>query len=679
MKRKANLPAEESATVARRRAVADRSIQKKNAGKTIGFSSVVQRYVVEEPAGINKETTLETQQIGWDPSGFGASYEQSRTTFTGEVPETTTTSVFGDRQTTTVSDSAPKLKISENRRMAVHHTEAQPKEFFAEPSLVQESNDKLENAGASVFLETEGSGVRVKDNGQELVRTVPGKKQGNSWRNGLDRIGGLASDECNEVLNEILGSTGRALVFLKNGNPLRQVESERNKFAEPTGKTRDYLSDHPYTADPAGLRDHLADTNQERDPLKYQKEDEGPERYLRMHSSVKKEQAEQLGLNEYARPETGEGYVISSSYPKNILDKRFGIPTEDYINAIAELKNVDKGKDVSQQLISTEAKSLMDSWFVHYASVMARDGDDSVTLENYNRIPERDWAIRKIFNKLLLDFGEFREYVSRTTEQLALMNDSDQAMELVGKLYSEVLDEKQQVSSNLRDALALAKTSFDTELKENGQYMKSLLFFQMYGPGKQSFHSAYEGSTFDPITTRLRNSWRMEQQRVEKKLERLTADVKQLFGKRKWNLRLSDVFIDGVLQVQVLGLIREAAQMLGGANGMNDLELRKINARDHINDGRHFAKRDQVYFINVAIQQIAGAPGFEDAHDVHEALEKIGIIKQIAGLGRDESVKIKLAKAYNIPDPEKIDRGDIETLEKLLIDVRDKLDWFNFS
>jgi hypothetical protein len=678
MKRRTYLPVEKTAAV-RQRAVADRAGRKKERGSTVGFASVAQRYEIEEPAGISEDTALETQQIGWDPSGFGASYEQSRTTFSGGLPLTETTSVFGDRKTTAVSDSAPKLKISENRRMAVHHTEAQPKEFFAEPSLVQESNDKLETAGASVFLEIEGSGVRVKGNGNELVRTVPGKKQGNSWTEGLERIAGLAFDDCNEVINLVLGSTGRALVFLKNGDSRRQVESERNRFGEPTGKTRDYLSDHPLTADPSGLRDHLADTNPERDPLKYQKEDEGPGRYLEMDPGLKKKQAENLGLNEFARPETGEGFVISSAYPKDILDKRHGIPTGDYIKAIAELKNVDKGKDVSQQFISTEAKSLMDSWFVHYASVMARDGDDCVTLENYNRIPERDWAIRKIFNKLLLDFGEFREYVTNTSEQLALMNDSEQAMELVNKLYDEVLAEKQQVSHNLRDALALAKTSFDTELKQNDGYMKSLLFFQMYGPGKQSFHSAYEGSTFDPITTRLRNSWRIDQQGAERRMDRLSADVRQLFGKQKWNLHLCDVFIDGVLQVQVHGRIREAAKMVEGATGMNDLELRKKDARAHINDGCHFAKRDEIYFINTALQQITGAPNFKEARNVHEALDNIEIMKGVCDLEKNHSVKISLAKEFGIPDPEKINKEDLVALGKLLVKVSNKLDQFNFS
>ncbi len=69
--------------------------------------------------------------------------------------------------------------------------------------------------------------------------------------------------------------------------------------------------------------------------------------YAQLPDEAKSERAQQLGVNEHAQPEVGEAYAVASTRERTQEDG--------------------------------------EKWSFHFAAVVARDGGDAVTLENYNR------------------------------------------------------------------------------------------------------------------------------------------------------------------------------------------------------------------------------------------------------------------------------------------------------
>ena len=94
-----------------------------------------------------------------------------------------------------------------------------------------------------------------------------------------------------------------------------------------------------------------------------------------------------------------------------------GIPANEYFEVVQELQNHNPMLDIAEQDMSDQAKSLIDSWSYHFATVVGKDGGDMVTLENYNRGVENENNIRDIFHKLLTGFEEYNEEVQEMLSQ----------------------------------------------------------------------------------------------------------------------------------------------------------------------------------------------------------------------------------------------------------------------
>jgi hypothetical protein len=161
-------------------------------------------------------------------------------------------------------------------------------------------------------------------------------------------------------------------------------------------------------------------------------------------------------------------------------------------------------------VVDENVRAMMDVWMVHYAGVVARDGGDSVTLENYNRTPENDWEVRRIFNNLFEDFADFRQHIADKEEAALNLNlDTRQAKDLIAEVH-EVLriavEQGQVVDAKLRKAVQEAQASITTGLRNDAELANSMIHFQMYGQGDQSFHSAFKGMTSNPTTYRTRGS-----------------------------------------------------------------------------------------------------------------------------------------------------------------------------
>lgn len=638
------------------------------------FPSVAQFYKLGDIASMEDQLTFETQDLSRDENGYGARYTQTTTRFSEEnfrFDEVTNDTNSGGQLNERQGIENPRLKISGNELLAIHHTEQQPKEFFAASGLVQESNTRLKSADSSVVLKNEGAGLRVNQDGPDLLRIVPGVSQENS-EDVPEKLVALSSDECNQVMNDIIGRTGRVLILLDNKG--RKLEAERPFGQEPSEKIRSYLADNNYVTGGEGLREKI----ETKGVSEY--EESGPQRYSRKSEFIKNQQAETLGMNEHAKPETGEGYVLTSSYPKETLDyNRYGIPTEEYFKAVQELQNVDEGKDAQQQNISAAAKSLMETWFVHYATVMAKDGDDTITLENYNRTPERDWAIRRVFNKLLLDFAEFRDYVSRKAETLNLLSDSTQAKELVAQLLDDVTQEKEDLDNNLHIALQQAQLSFDQDLEVQQDKMRQMLFFQMYGPGDQSFHKKYTPQSSNPTTFRTGNSFSLASLNAKKSIDDLSGVVSGIFKNYRWNKHICEVWIDAVFQSQVGGPIREAGRLIDMAVNMATLNKAKAESLDLIKNTFTVPPQKFFYFINLSLGRMLGTDKNLEINKLNDAFLMIEIGKQIVKLGPKHISSKQLISEFEIKDPKAIEAEDLVSLEQLLTELSNQFGWFSYK
>ncbi len=160
--------------------------------------------------------------------------------------------------------------------------------------------------------------------------------------------------------------------------------------------------------------------------------------------------AKNLGINQFARPEVGEGFATFSQQP---------------------------GRSGGQR-----------KWGYHFAGVVARslDKQDWVTFEHYNRKNDVDAAKAEIYNKVL----------------------KDNKKALKGKIQKP--DKGQKKGDLLKDLLMkltgdLKKTN--TQLERMKTKVFQAWFFRLYGSHKQqTFHEQMSASGFfnDPLTLRVR-------------------------------------------------------------------------------------------------------------------------------------------------------------------------------
>jgi hypothetical protein len=145
------------------------------------------------------------------------------------------------------------------------------------------------------------------------------------------------------------------------------------------------------------------------------------------------------------------------------------------------------------------------SWTYHYASVVARDGGDSVTLENYNRTSEDRSVLEREVRGLL-----------------AHRNDLDTVIEHVHAwmgnheviINPEITAEERRTFETHRDEAAAQLRQLGLAFESDAQPEGDRWFFQMYGPVKsvpgaaddQSFHRAWTqtpGEFSNPLTLRV--------------------------------------------------------------------------------------------------------------------------------------------------------------------------------
>ena len=496
----------------------------------------LQRYVTLDPTRVDIGTVFEGQRI--ERGDFSSKYVKTRSVAGAQEEDaedatrvtTTTSTTFGDEDDRQATANLPRLKVSENRALAIHAGEEQPKEFFAKAEKAQESNQILKSVRATVRLKAEdGGGIELPQVEGKLSRIVPAEEVpvDNEHTDGLQKIERLAQVGCDDFVGNIVATVYRGLVALQQGGDNEEPTEQEIPAgrALPTKEAASYLGGSGAQATGRGIKQAVE--NFDYDDM--QTYNAAGRDYRTLGNQARGTQSENLGLNEHAKPEVGEAFVISSIMPQSLMDKTQNrLEPDAYLEAIQQLEGLDRDLDATRQDVDEEIQAMTSIWGVHFAGVVAKDGDDVITLENYNRNTERDFEIRRVFDNLFKRSAEFREFVASKMEDLELNYGPTEAFAQVIELKRLVEEEAKELRTNgLEEALDQAVASYRTTLQRDTDNDRSLLHFRMYGPDNQSFHAQWQGVTANPLTFRLRGSITAEKAAIVRNLTQKKNQARQ--------------------------------------------------------------------------------------------------------------------------------------------------------
>lgn len=493
------------ATVAQGAAAVVQNKQKQaRAFASPAVSAPAQFYRIASASAVSDKLRLDSQGIRKDDKYSYAyenrrvEYDQEQEGFSGVAVEATT----GKGRPYNLG-GMPSLKISENDQLAIHNNDDQPREFFATNAKFVESNQKLEHTQSAVRLGKSGGDLKLTEEGEALHRLIP-LKAGEDEEN-LPPLQKLMSSYCNKVLQELIGSSHRvAVLSLKRGIDMREeVEVPMRVPDSDPLWLRDYVSKEENNRVPSeNLGEHYKDFFLEEEKTKQ----EAVDNYALLDQEKLDERTQDTGTNAYAKPEVGEGYMTSSVFDRKYIELSMqGIPTDSYQEVLEELNGYDEQLDIAHQNMSTEAKTLLPSWSYHFATVMATDGDDNVTLENYNRPVERENIIRDIFHELFKEFEEFRDFVKENLTEISFGKEHYESM--ITRANREIPEAEDLLRISLKEKLNKAAQTVEQTLRSDGEKMREMFFFHMYGPGEQSIHNTFKPFGFNPQTVRVRRSF----------------------------------------------------------------------------------------------------------------------------------------------------------------------------
>jgi hypothetical protein len=412
------------------------------------------------------------------------------------------------------------LDVSENGHIAIEHSAGQPRAFFADNPTVTASNQTLRSLASPIHLVTGGGSVDVPQDPNPAHlnatprtldkvtadATIPADHP--SEKAGQALLSAVQNSECNNVVKLVLGAAeGSRKAVLGTAAAANETEVPGGQAAEPVYELADFVSSNPNSGNVA----NAAAAAQGR--VGYDNEPAAATAYQGLAARPNAA----LGINEKALPEVGEGYAIRSlgaNMRRPALTYSTTKGSDEYLQAIRDLRAANGSVDTILRNIAlaqdeaTRAFQLKTFWGEHYAGVVAKDGGDTVTHENYNRAPQVKWPINEAFNDLYAKVAEFRAYVRGLTGVLTAKNMGKQIQMIQGfeaqiRLDGTVLSNKQQ--KRVDAALKTVGGRIDEELG------KDMIYFQMYGQAAgQSFHEKFTQSqglmsaTANAMTLRVR-------------------------------------------------------------------------------------------------------------------------------------------------------------------------------
>jgi hypothetical protein len=215
--------------------------------------------------------------------------------------------------------------------------------------------------------------------------------------------------------------------------------------------------------------------------------------------------ARNLGVNQFAMPDVGESFGTFSNQWRGVTSKQgqgavdFGSEKERSRKELDKqlTKNQSKPQELLHDSLPLSTKKLdnfrQHVWSWHFATVVARRGTDSVTLENYNRDTT---GIQEVETR----WEDLQQTYKKYAKNEAVKAKDAPAAKL--RALKEVLEKKQV-------AFEAAQFEYMRLFGDKGQRW----FFQMYGSPlqkddrglDQSFHTAWTaaGGFVNPLTLRV--------------------------------------------------------------------------------------------------------------------------------------------------------------------------------
>jgi hypothetical protein len=263
-----------------------------------------------------------------------------------------------------------QIRISKNGKMAIEDSDLshrQPKFFYATPSIVKESNKKLGKVGSAFELKTDAAEtLTFKFGGTKRSLVLVHARNTKQDNEGLNVT---IAQQCDATVKEVIGY-GRYVEADLRRPPRNFPANQGARTTLYEGVIQYYVADELS----GGNLSANIDLEHHADNLEAEQESIATAYGTAMHTHQAgpananlDKAARQMRVNEYADPGVGEGYV---TYKLGVTD-----------TVANQLRDNYHGRIVN-------APSNANMWGYHWGGVVAKDGSDVVTLENYSRAHE---------------------------------------------------------------------------------------------------------------------------------------------------------------------------------------------------------------------------------------------------------------------------------------------------
>jgi hypothetical protein len=252
------------------------------------------------------------------------------------------------------------LRLSAGGRMAVEDADLagrQPKVFYAAQAVIDESNSRLALLGSNFQLVPDAAGVaqqQITVNGVPLLRVTPRNRRTNT-----SGLGMTAAQQCDALVIEVVGAQNLMPRFEQPLNPpahlLIEYHVARQLLTPPLPAVLDSSTAANLATTMGGIAVPWGTA-------------------VRGAAGPFTARLQQYGVNQFAAPEVGEGFVTSTliaAVPGATVGQGAMPPTYADHTHLA---------GVNPHIVQHPR-----TWGSHWGGVVAKDGADVITLENYAR------------------------------------------------------------------------------------------------------------------------------------------------------------------------------------------------------------------------------------------------------------------------------------------------------
>jgi outer membrane protein OmpA-like peptidoglycan-associated protein len=410
---------------------------------------------------------------------FGAPDPNARTPFTlaedhpSVMPRTTPGAPGMGAGFAATTPAKPPILVSDDGTMAINSQAGEPREFYATQDVITHSNTELAKVGAPVKLGTGGNRITPTGSAESLEMVTPHKTTGPAPAQ--NEFIGLVTSACRDIAAHVMG--GQPQYMKVGGSRMRGITAGDPVVVTGTHELAESMAQGETAAQGRKAVEQAGSAaNAPR---------VGKEYGTKLGAGQLDAQAQALGVNQFAEAEIGEAYMTQR------------------IENLGETLAKDYSQGGAQHAFT---------WGYHFAAVVAksRRGDDSVTLENYNRAGDLEEARKLLLADLETRFAlQLTGYLAANPPPNLTVTATDDA----GRKLQEGANDRKRLErigeilywlehaaqANVQQAKDAYQAMHDERLSKGA----SLWYFRMVGKqAGQSFHEQMAASGYfsNPLT-----------------------------------------------------------------------------------------------------------------------------------------------------------------------------------